>query len=181
MAATAGRGEGDAIDAGIGSGAAVSWRKRLAVGIATAAGLGYFPVVPGTAGAALGVLLIWLSGRLPLARSRVWAVDGAVAVALFFAGVWASGRSEPHFGRTDPGEVVVDEVVGQMLTLLVAPGASWKLLLAGFVLFRILDVAKPFPAGRAERLPGGWGIMVDDVVAGAYGLGAWQVVALWLR
>jgi phosphatidylglycerophosphatase A len=77
--------------------------------------------------------------------------------------------------------VVIDEVVGQMVTLLAWPDASWKLLLAGFVLFRILDVIKPFPAGRAENAPGGWGIMLDDVIAGAYGLALLWLGQRWVR
>ena len=72
--------------------------------------------------------------------------------------------------HTDPSYVVIDEVAGQMVTFLLRPDAPWRWLLAGFVLFRIFDVLKPFPAGRAEGLPGGWGVMTDDVVAGVYSL-----------
>jgi phosphatidylglycerophosphatase A len=77
--------------------------------------------------------------------------------------------------------VVIDEVAGQMITFLARPDASWKWLLAGFLLFRLFDVLKPFPAGRAERLPGGWGIMTDDVVAGGYALAALLVLEIFLR
>jgi phosphatidylglycerophosphatase A len=77
--------------------------------------------------------------------------------------------------------VVIDEVAGQMVAFLLVPHASWKLLLAGFALFRFFDVTKPFPAGRAERLPGGWGIMVDDVIAGAYALGALAFLGYIIR
>jgi phosphatidylglycerophosphatase A len=87
-------------------------------------------------------------------------------------GVAAAGEAAKFFGRVDPGQVVIDEVVGQMLTLLLVPHATWKWLLGGFLLFRVLDVLKPFPARQAERFPRGWGIMLDDVVAGLYGLGA---------
>jgi phosphatidylglycerophosphatase A len=66
--------------------------------------------------------------------------------------------------------VVIDEVVGQMITFLATPRVTWKGLLAGFILFRAFDIVKPFPARRAERFPGGWGIMLDDVVAGLYSL-----------
>lgn len=89
---------------------------------------------------------------------------------LFALGTWSAGRAEKYFGRVDPGPVVIDEVVGQIVTLLARPHANWKWLLGGFVVFRIFDIIKPFPAGRAEGLPGGLGIMADDVVAGLYGL-----------
>ena len=77
--------------------------------------------------------------------------------------------------------VVVDEVVGQMLTLLLIPHATWKWLLGGFLLFRLFDIVKPFPARQAERIPRGWGIMLDDVVAGVYGLAALAVIGLVIR
>jgi phosphatidylglycerophosphatase A len=102
-------------------------------------------------------------------------------LVIFFLGVWAAGQSEKFFGQTDPRSVVIDEVAGQMVAFLLFPHASWKLLLAGFALFRIFDISKPFPAGRAERLPGGWGIMVDDVIAGAYALGALAFLGYIIR
>ena len=85
-------------------------------------------------------------------------------------GVWSAGKAEKAFGRVDPGEVVIDEIVGQIITFLATPKVSWIWLLAGFFLFRAFDIVKPFPARRAERLPGGWGIMLDDVIAGLYAL-----------
>ena len=109
---------------------------------------------------------------MPLTTEGRDALLVLVALLIFFLGVWAGGQSEKFFGRTDPRQVVIDEVVGQMVTFLLVPHASWKLLLAGFGLFRVFDVTKPFPISRAERLPGGWGIMVDDVIAGLYALGA---------
>jgi phosphatidylglycerophosphatase A len=123
-------------------------------------------------GSAVGVLLVAALDLLPLAVSGRDALLALLVVVIFFLGVWAAGRSEQFFGRTDPGHVVIDEVAGQMTAFLLLPHPSWKLLLAGFVLFRVFDISKPFPAGRAERLPGGWGIMVDDVIAGIYALGA---------
>jgi phosphatidylglycerophosphatase A len=95
--------------------------------------------------------------------------------------VWAAGLSEKFFGRTDPGHVVIDEVAGQMIAFLLSPHASWKFLLAGFGLFRLFDVTKPFPARGAERLAGGWGIMVDDVIAGAYTMGALALLGYIIR
>jgi phosphatidylglycerophosphatase A len=129
--------------------------------LATGFGAGFSPIAPGTAGSAVGVLLFW-----PLAGRPLWMV-GAAAVAVFLLGVAGATRVERHEGREDPGLVVVDEVVGMWVSLLALP-FSWQTALAGFVLFRVMDVVKPFPARRLEDLPGGWGIMADDVMAGIY-------------
>ena len=91
-----------------------------------------------------------------------------VAVALICAiGVWAANRVEADSKIVDPSFVVIDEVAGQLITLFLIP-FSWIYLLAGFLLFRAFDILKPFPARRAEELPGGWGIMLDDIFAGIY-------------
>jgi phosphatidylglycerophosphatase A len=156
-------------------------RRTLAVWVATVAGAGYFPVAPGTVGSAVAVLLVAVLDTIPLTRVGHVALLALLVALIFFLGVWAAGQSEKFFGRTDPGHVVIDEVAGQMVAFLLVPHASWKLLLAGFALFRFFDVTKPFPAGRAERLPGGWGIMVDDVIAGAYALGALAFLGYIIR
>lgn len=156
-------------------------RRGLAVWIATSAGAGYFPIAPGTAGSAVGVLIVAGLERLPLQVAWQMALIGIIAAGLFAAGVWAAGEAEKFFGRIDPGQVVIDEVVGQMVTLLARPRASWMWLLAGFLLFRAFDIIKPFPARRAERLRGGWGIMVDDGIAGIYGLVVMVVAGFGLR
>lgn len=147
-------------------------RRPLPVWVATVAGVGFFPILPGTVGSAVAVALVAALDTMPLNNVGRSASLTLLVVLIFFLGVWAAGQSERFFGRTDPGYVVIDEVAGQMLAFLLFPHASWKLLLAGFVLFRVFDISKPFPAGRAERLPGGWGIMVDDLIAGVYSLGA---------
>lgn len=146
--------------------------RDAAVWIATCGGVGYFPVAPGTAGSAVGIILVAVLGRVVPGRGWSWVLLAAAAVSIFLVGAWAAGRAERFFGRTDPGHVVIDEVAGQLITFLARPEASWKWLLAGFILFRFFDVIKPFPARRAERLPGGWGIMTDDVLAGLYSLAA---------
>jgi phosphatidylglycerophosphatase A len=153
-------------------------RAGWAIWIATAAGAGYFPVAPGTAGSAVGVVLVVALARLHLERAWPSIVLGAVSLVLFSVGVWAAGEAEKFFGRVDPGQVVIDEVVGQMLTFLLIPHATWKWLLGGFLLFRAFDIVKPFPARQAERIPRGWGIMVDDAVAGLYGLAVLMAVKL---
>ncbi len=147
----------------------------LALALSTVFGVGYAPIAPGTFGSAAG-LLIWLL----LPASPV--VHAAVIVALFLAGSWSGGVAERHFGRTDPSAVVLDEVIGMLLTLFLNP-VGWGGALAGFLLFRAADIVKPFPANRAEHLPGGLGIMADDAVAGIYAnlalrlaMGLWHLV-----
>ncbi len=155
--------------------------SRWTVWIATFGGIGYFPVAPGTAGSAAGLALVAMLARLPLSRPLHIAVVAAGAAGIFALGVWASGRAEEFFGRKDPGQVVIDEVVGQMIAFLARPNPSWKWLLLGFLSFRVFDVLKPFPAGRAERARGGWGIMLDDVVAGAYALAVLSALGFVLK
>jgi phosphatidylglycerophosphatase A len=96
-------------------------------------------------------------------------------------GVWAAGKAESFFRRKDPGQVVIDEVLGQMLTFAVWPEAPWKWLLAGFILFRVFDILKPFPIRRAERVSGGWGIMLDDVIAGVFSMVILTLLGLVFR
>ena len=136
--------------------------NRLAVFLATAGGAGYTPMAPGTAGSAVGVLLYLLTWK--------WTLTGQLALLLVISvlGVWASHQAARHFGREDPGPVVIDEVAGQLLTLICAGGSTVTLVL-GFLLFRAFDIVKPWPARRFEDLPGGLGIMADDLMAGFYG------------
>jgi phosphatidylglycerophosphatase A len=136
--------------------------KLLGVLIATSGGAGYFPFAPGTVGSAVGVVVYFLTRHL----SASFQVSLLVVISVI--GTWASGVAARHFGREDPGYVVIDEVAGQLLTLLLL-GAGLAGTAIGFVVFRILDIIKPWPAGRFERLPGGIGIMADDLMAGAYG------------
>ncbi|HET9369587.1 MAG TPA: phosphatidylglycerophosphatase A [Vicinamibacterales bacterium] len=135
---------------------------RLAVVIATAGGAGLAPAAPGTAGSAVGVLIYLLTADWPI----LW--QGALLIAITVAGVWASNVAERHFQREDPGAVVIDEVAGQLLTCL-ATAVTWRGALVAFVLFRLFDIIKPWPTRRFESLPGGLGIMADDLMAGVYG------------
>jgi phosphatidylglycerophosphatase A len=132
--------------------------------VATAAGAGFSPVAPGTAGAAVGVLL-----HLPLAALGPW-LYALGAVALLSLGIRAAEAAERFYARKDDGRIVIDEVVGQLVALapLALPGvrSSWLAVVTGFVAFRVFDVWKPGAARRAERLGGGAGVMLDDVVAG---------------
>jgi phosphatidylglycerophosphatase A len=90
-------------------------------------------------------------------------------------GTWASTEAARHFNRKDPGHVVIDEVAGQLLTLLLT-GAGWAGAMVGFLLFRLLDIIKPWPANRLEALPDGLGVMADDLMAAAYGCVAMHVL-----
>jgi phosphatidylglycerophosphatase A len=129
----------------------------------------------------VGVAVVVGLGQLHLHRAAAIIVLAAASLALFAVGVWAAGEAEKFLGRTDPGQVVVDEVVGQMVTFLLIPHATWPWLVGGFLLFRAFDIVKPFPARQAERIPRGWGIMLDDVIAGVYGLAGLAVIGLVKR
>lgn len=132
----------------------------LALAIATCLGLGYAPVAPGTFGSLAGLLLWVVLPESPFIQ--------IFAIALSFAaGVWASAAAERHFRATDPGPVVIDEVMGMLVTLFLVP-VSWPGAIIAFLWFRIFDVIKPYPANRLERLPGGIGIMADDFMAAVY-------------
>ncbi len=133
----------------------------LSLAIATACGVGYVPVAPGTAGSLVG-LLLWI----PL-RGTSMLVQAAVILAILVAGSLAGSVCEEYFGKVDPRQVVADEVMGMLITLFGIPVGLWGALL-GFLLFRAADVVKPFPANRLERLPGGFGVMADDGMAAIY-------------
>lgn len=156
-------------------------RRPAAVWFATCAGAGLLPYAPGTAGSAVGVAAVVAIAHLPLAQPWQSVMVGAVVVVLGALGIAAATRAEKFFERKDPGQVVIDEVVGQMLTLAAWPAAPWPWLLAGFLLFRAFDVLKPYPARRVENAPGGWGIMLDDVVAGIYGLAVLTILEMSLK
>ena len=149
-------------------------RPLFALSIATALGAGCAPIAPGTVGSAVG-LLLW--AVLPASI----AVQAAAIVILFAAGCWSGGVAERYFGRTDPGQVVMDEVVGMLITLFLNP-VGWAGALGGFLLFRIADVIKPYPANRLESLHGGLGVMADDAMAAVYAnLALRACLWLWLR
>jgi phosphatidylglycerophosphatase A len=205
------------------SSATAEREPRIALFIATACGLGYIPVAPGTFGSLAGLLLFaipacsYFWGEIPymLANAPIgdffikvpegyfnpfaWAYV-ILLVLVSAVGVWAAELAARFWRQKDPGRVVIDEVSGQFLTMLlgcgvpvwfkvpelryatVAPGfiimrsaLNWKYLLLGFILFRVFDIWKPFPARQAESLPGGWGIMADDWIAGIY-----AAIGLWL-
>ena len=153
--------------------------KRLALFVATGGYVGYVPIAPGTFGSALGLVLLW-------AMRTVGDVglDIIVLVLVLVLGVWSGSVAERYAGRVDPGIVVIDEVAGMLITMLLIPVTALSAL-AGFLVFRALDILKPWPARRLERLPGGFGIMADDVMAAVYGNlvmhGLSAVAAEWFR
>ena len=153
--------------------------RRLGLFIATVGYVGYAPVAPGTFGSAAGLAVF---AAVRAAGSPV--IELAVIVALFAIGVWSGSEAEHHFGHIDPGPVVLDEVVGMLITLALLPVNVWGAL-AGFFVFRVLDVFKPWPAGRLEHLPGGLGVMADDAMAAIYGNLIVQallwLMPMWLR
>jgi phosphatidylglycerophosphatase A len=129
--------------------------------LATGFGSGFSPVAPGTAGTAVGLALFW-----PL-RTLSPVVQIGATVLMFLAGVAAAEVTARRTGLKDPSIVVVDEIVGMWISLLLLPFTPLTAA-AAFFLFRLMDVVKPPPARGFEALPGGWGIVMDDVMAGIY-------------
>jgi len=169
-----------------------AFRERpLAMIVATGFGAGLSPIAPGTAGSALGLAAAWLVARgvspshMPSVVAAVGLLTSGLLVAL--AGVGISGRVAAVLGRKDPGCIVVDEMAGQLLACAVvplfaypSPRAAAAVWVASFLAFRLFDVWKPGPIDAWQALPGGWGIVVDDVAAGALAAGVTAGVAALL-
>lgn len=147
---------------------------RVAYFIATAGFVGRFPVAPGTAGSVAGLALYAL---IRLAGDSV--VEAAALAITFVLGIWSATTAERLIGGKDPGPVVIDEVAGILITLAFldvnVAGAA-----VGFFLFRVFDVLKPYPAGRLEILPGGFGVMMDDAMAAIYSHGVLRLLVIFL-
>jgi phosphatidylglycerophosphatase A len=199
-------------------------KPRFALFIATACGLGYIPVAPGTWGSVAGLILalvpcwVFLAASAGFIQARhgddeyfnwlfftnhpdpIFWMQVVLAIVIASLGVWSAKCAASFWQQADPQRVVIDEVSGQHLSVFLGciipiwwrtpqPASSnyllgavslysplnWKYLLVGFILFRVFDIWKPFPARQAESLPGGWGIMADDWVAGAY-----AAIGLWI-
>lgn len=181
------------VTTGVGIARSVSKRSLkdyIALAIATC-GVGYLPIAPGTWGSivGVGVHLLWVISIYKLIESKFlssiggghWPIMGiesllSVLPLLFVSvvtmtGIWAATRVEKTSGRKDASIIVIDEVVGQFITLMFLPffvSGSWIFLLAGFLLFRLFDIWKPYPIRRLESLESGLGVMADDVLAGVY-------------
>jgi phosphatidylglycerophosphatase A len=135
---------------------------RVAMALATCGYIGYIPIAPGTFGSAAGLLLYLVLNRMP-------PVVTVVAILVLFAvGVWSGSIAERELGGTDPGPVVLDEVIGMLITLAFVPVNLTGVFVA-FIVFRAMDVVKPWPSRSFEALHGGLGIMADDAMAAVYG------------
>jgi phosphatidylglycerophosphatase A len=141
-------------------------KKTLAYGLATWFGCGYAPAAPGTAGTLGGMALAYACDRMFGWHPLAYAVLAAAALA---PAIWSATFVARDQSRKDPGLVVIDEVVGVWITLAGAATLNWKSWLLAFLLFRIFDIWKPWPARQLEALPEGAGIVMDDVMAGIYG------------
>jgi len=136
------------------------WADRIAAVIASTGFSGFSPIAPGTVGSAIAVILLWWIPVPPPALAA------AILVLLFFIGVWSATRAETLWGH-DAGRINIDEVAGMIIAVLFVPRTIW-VYSAAFILFRLFDIVKPYPANVSQRLARGWGVMVDDVFAGIY-------------
>jgi phosphatidylglycerophosphatase A len=136
------------------------WKDAVVIAFATGSFLGYVPIASGTVTSLAGIVLAYLLMPHP-------ALFLFVTVLVFLLGVPAASYAGKFFGREDPGEVTIDEICGMLIALYALP-FTWVVVVSTFILYRIFDIFKPFPARQFESLPSGLGIMADDVVAGFY-------------
>jgi phosphatidylglycerophosphatase A len=144
--------------------------RAVVIFIAQGAYAGRFPVAPGTAGTLAGVLLYLLMKGL---SPGIYLI---VCLFLFVLGTWAAGHAEELLGKKDHSSIVIDEIAGYMVSMFMVPPA-WGFLVAGFFLFRMFDIVKPYPLKRLQDLHGGLGVMLDDIGAGVYTNIVLQVVS----
>ena len=153
----------------------LSFQNRILLAIATGLGTGYAPRAPGTVGSLLGPALAWCLRVFDLSTG----VTITVGVALFLIGVPVCNTGIRLLKADDPQQVVYDEIAAFAWVYLFVPW-TWPSVISGFLLFRLFDIAKPWPIRRFERLPGGWGVMADDAVAGLLaGTILWGMVSIW--
>lgn len=157
---------------------------RFAYALATGFGAGLAPVAPGTFGALEGVAVFLaftaLAARLSLLPGLSFVLLAVINVAVFAVGVWASNRACEISGVKDPGQIVIDEISGQLIALTpLAVSASVTGVVAAFVLFRFFDIVKPYPIRKLEGLRAGFGVMSDDALAGVYAAAIVSLALLW--
>ena len=145
--------------------------RKFAYILATGLGSGYAPLIPGTAGSLAALLIFWFFPRSVYLQLLMILIT-------YITGVWAAGLIEQEKGD-DPGLVVIDEFAGQWIALIFVP-QTIPVYLVSFVLFRFFDILKPFPVRQAEKLPAGWGVMTDDIMAGLYANITLQILLLLL-
>jgi phosphatidylglycerophosphatase A len=142
--------------------------------LALGCGSGCVPKLPGTAGTLVGVLFY-----LPL-QTLFWPIYVGIVLLLFLMGIWLCGKTAKHLGVHDHPAIVWDEIVGYLVTMILVP-SGWQWLVAGFALFRLFDIWKPWPIHWIDKkVKGGFGIMLDDVIAGIYALLILQIIAYLL-
>ena len=147
--------------------------KGLILALASAGYLGYIPRVPGTVGTLVGVMVFLLYSSFP---PSIYLLSTA---ALFALACWVSERAEIILGQRDSPKIVIDEVVGYLVTMAFLP-RTLTTMVAGFLFFRVFDIIKPIPAGAIDRrMPGGLGVVLDDVVAGFYANVLLHLAAYW--
>lgn len=135
--------------------------------VATVFGIGFTPGIPGTMGSLVGLVIAWL-------LRNDWRYQAAALLVTLLLALWSAGPTAKKMGKEDPSCIVIDEVAGMLVSVL-GVAFSVKSYLAGFLLFRFFDVVKPPPIRQSQRLPGSWGILADDLLAGAAVFGLLQV------
>ncbi len=134
--------------------------------LGTLLGIGYFPLAPATCASLIVCIVLWFLFTTP--------VTYIISIAILFAlGVWIAFKLEPFWGE-DNRRIVIDESIGMIITLFAVP-QKFLYYAVGFFLFRFFDIVKPFPIGDSQKLKGGWGVVIDDVIAGMY-----SSIALWI-
>ncbi|MBD3674396.1 MAG: phosphatidylglycerophosphatase A [Planctomycetaceae bacterium] len=157
-----------------------SFREQIGFWLSIGLGLGLIPIAPGTFGSLLGPVLVGgVQFVLPPAAPLSYLFQAVIGVVFFLLGVPICEIGARVLGRKDPGAVVFDEIVAFFIVFACIP-VTPKSALLGFVLFRIFDISKPWPIRRLELLPGGWGVMADDLMAGVYAFACLAVILQWI-
>jgi phosphatidylglycerophosphatase A len=148
--------------------------RRLVLFFATGFGSGFVPVMPGTAGTAAGVVLFFILSPLSLSLYLL------TTVAFIFISIWNAHQAALYLQVKDPPQIVIDEIAGYLVTMASFP-FTWPYVAAGFIIFRVFDIIKPYPAGWIDRkVAGGYGIVLDDVAAGIYANVVLQIIRLMM-
>jgi phosphatidylglycerophosphatase A len=138
--------------------------------LATGFGVGYIPIAPGTLGTLVAIPIYYFLSEIPFPLYEI------TLIGFFFLAVWVSEKAEAVFGKKDDRRIVIDEMMGFFVTMLWVPKTP-LIILAGFILFRFFDILKPFPIRRFEKVRGGFGVVLDDVMAGVYSNIILQVIS----
>ena len=149
--------------------------KHFILLLATGFGVGYSPVAPGTLGTLIAILIYYFLSEIPSPLHEI------TLSGFFFLSVWIAQNAETFFGKKDDQRIVIDEIIGFLITMLWVP-KTIRFIIIGFFLFRFFDILKPFPIRRLEkRLKGGFGVVLDDVAAGVYSNIILQIISYFTR